>query len=422
MTTEPSPSNTESRQGRLLARRCWRFTWLISVAVGVCALVGAFAQQAAMTQVLYARLVPQGVVGLGDPVWAGVQPTPIRLEFNRPDLAPGSIDATVRALHTTETVYLLVQWNDPSGTQSIGRDLWHFARPGGPPLQWSQEGGEDQLAVIMPMTPTQGFDDRGCAAVCHTATPGGAEPTMRPAPGERFDVWRWAALRTNPAQAADDGWLGDPVAPGAVGPTLAHDQGIPAHIPNRAQGGASPRWGFNGRRSYDGSGYYLFSEDAVEIGDAALGMSTYAGRCARCHGAKGEGGQASALAGLFQRSRSGDISRYLMSAEAQHTQYVADPQNQGVMAGIFAYLQALTPIPGHIVGLPTGSCRDVAATARFGAAGGAGWSVLLARALNTGNADDVTLRPGDAQPMAFAVMDGSSAAHYVSGPVSLLLE
>jgi len=245
---------------------------------------------------------------------------------------------------------------------------------------------------------------------------------MHAAPGERIDIWQWAAGRSDPAQAAHDGWLAaDSQPPTPTG--FRRDAGVPCFVANEAPVALAPRFGFDGVASYDGSGTFLFGENAIALaGDAALGRSAYEGRCASCHGAKGVGGTAGALQGLFRRKRVKSVVQYLIAAEANHTQYLADPLNEGVLSNTLTYIQALTPIPGYLIGLPQGSCGDITASSRFNHPQTGGWSVMLTRALSTGNADDVQLRPGDPQLFAVAVMDGTPATHQVSMPVALVLQ
>jgi len=63
-----------------------------------------------------------------------------------------------------------------------------------------------------------------------------------------------------------------------------------------------------------------------------------------------------------------------------------------------------------------GSRADVLAAGRWtsGGSGSGAWAVELSRALDTGHADDVPLRPGNRQPAAFAVFDRSEKGRHVS--------
>jgi len=400
------------------ARRGWVGVCAIALAVG--GLFAAYGAPGQNTPVLFATKVEAAPVGPTDPAWAAVQPLQVTLAPNQPEAGGPAAPVALRAVHTGSQLYVLCEWTDPTSTQTVDPSTWQFDVPDGQPLQWSRSGGEDQLVLAWPIGASAGFADQGCASLCHAGPAG--QPTMHAAAGERMDIWQWAAGRSDPAQAAHDGWLAaDAQPPTPTG--FRRDAGVPCFVPNQAPVLAAPRWGFDGVASYDGSGTFLFGENAIAlVGDAALGRSAYEGRCAPCHGAKGAGGTAGALQGLFRHKRVKSVVQYLIAAEANHTQYLADPLNEGILNNTLTYIQALTPIPGYLVGTPQGSCGDITASSRFNQPQAGGWSVMLTRALSTGNEDDVALRPGDAQVFAVAVMDGAAANHAVSTPVALVMQ
>lgn len=69
---------------------------------------------------------------------------------------------------------------------------------------------------------------------------------------------------------------------------------------------------------------------------------------------------------------------------------------------------------------PEGSAADNAVAGTFASGG---WTLLWTRKLDTGNKDDVAIRPGDAYPVGFAIHDDNVTArfHHVSFPRTLTL-
>lgn len=78
-----------------------------------------------------------------------------------------------------------------------------------------------------------------------------------------------------------------------------------------------------------------------------------------------------------------------------------------------AFRPAGSSAPGYLTELPSGGRADVAA---YGGHAGGRWTVVLRRALGTGDSRDVVFVPGDADGVAFglSVMDNTLDEHYAS--------
>ncbi|MFQ6092145.1 MAG: ethylbenzene dehydrogenase-related protein, partial [bacterium] len=103
---------------------------------------------------------------------------------------------TIKAMVDNVYVYILAQWADDSGTESVHKKRWTFDG-----TSWSQSGNEDRVAMVwdMGLNGTQGAN---CATMCHPNTPG-KDNDMYTDTGE-VDVWHWKAARTNPMGYVDD--------------------------------------------------------------------------------------------------------------------------------------------------------------------------------------------------------------------------
>jgi hypothetical protein len=128
------------------------------------------------------------------------------------NLPGGSSDVTLRALYTTDTVYFLMQYKDP--TDSVRRAPW-VKQPDG---SWAKlkdpndKGGdnnlyyEDKMAVLWSIS-SPAFEQRGCMSACHTGEgkPYGNKYTANG--GERLDMWHWKGVRTGTIGQVDDQYV-----------------------------------------------------------------------------------------------------------------------------------------------------------------------------------------------------------------------
>ncbi len=116
----------------------------------------------------------------------------------------GSTSATLKAVYTSDTIYFLLQYEDP--TMSLRRSPF-VKQPDG---TWKKladpddKGGdnnkyyEDKFAMIWNINNSiKGFDSAGCFATCHAGEPNkpfGNKYTA--SAGEIGDIWHWKSVRT----------------------------------------------------------------------------------------------------------------------------------------------------------------------------------------------------------------------------------
>ncbi|GAB3655835.1 ethylbenzene dehydrogenase-related protein [Ramlibacter alkalitolerans] len=148
-----------------------------------------------------------------DPAWARARPLKVELSGGA-NLVQGETTGTLKAVYTADTLYMLVQYKDP--TNSARRIPFQKQADG----SWKQvvdpadKGGdnnlayEDKWAMIWPIDDSiKGFADQGCAVVCHEGEgrPFGNKYTRQE--GEIADMWHMKSARTIPMGYVDDQYV-----------------------------------------------------------------------------------------------------------------------------------------------------------------------------------------------------------------------
>jgi len=158
---------------------------------------------------------PNLQAGAADPVWAKARALSVTAadgaNLGAPAGEKGDSKVTLKAAYTADTLYLLVQYTDP--TFSIRRGPYQKQADG----SWKKlkdpadKGGddnvyyEDKWAMIWPIANSvKAWDKEGCAALCHTGEgkPYGNKYTLRE--GEIVDMWHMKSARTGPWGFVDD--------------------------------------------------------------------------------------------------------------------------------------------------------------------------------------------------------------------------
>jgi hypothetical protein len=190
--------------------------WL---SAAVIALVGC---QSAREQVAPDTLVaamtstaPNLNAGAADPAWAKARPLTVKVtegaNFGGKPGDKTDTQATLKALYTSDMLYLLIQYADP--TNSVRRGPYQKQANG----SWvklkdpNDKGGddnvyyEDKWAMIWPIDNSiKAWDKEGCAALCHLdqGKPFGNKYTAKE--GEIADMWHMKSMRTAPLGFVDD--------------------------------------------------------------------------------------------------------------------------------------------------------------------------------------------------------------------------
>jgi hypothetical protein len=157
---------------------------------------------------------PNLAAGASDPAWASARPLSVALSGGRNFGGKGETTATLKAVYAGDTLYMLVQYADP--TLSVRRGPYQKQADG----TWTKlkdpadKGGddnvyyEDKWAMIWPIgNSIKNFDNQGCAALCHQGQgkPYGNKYTN--SEGELGDIWHMKGSRTAPFGLVDDQYV-----------------------------------------------------------------------------------------------------------------------------------------------------------------------------------------------------------------------
>ena len=149
--------------------------------------------------------------GATDAAWAAAKPVSVDLVGGANFDGKGSTTATLKAVYSGDMLYMLIQYADP--TNSIQRGPFKKQADG----TWKKlsdpanKGGddnvyyEDKWAFLWPINNSvKGFDQQGCAAMCHLGEdkPYGNKYTQ--SAGEIADMWHMKGMRTAPLGNVDD--------------------------------------------------------------------------------------------------------------------------------------------------------------------------------------------------------------------------
>jgi Ethylbenzene dehydrogenase len=188
----------------------------------VTAVPGALAALALSTAAIGADTVtavkvaqpPKLAAGAADPAWANAKPLSVQLTGGK-NFKDGSTTATLKAVYSGDTFYLLLQYDDP--TQSVQRSPFQKQADG----KWiklkdpEDKGGdnnkvyEDKFALIWNVNNSiKGFNEQGCMVACHVGEAGKPYGNKYTASaGEIGDIWHMKSIRTGYIGQVDDQYL-----------------------------------------------------------------------------------------------------------------------------------------------------------------------------------------------------------------------
>lgn len=405
--------------------------------------------EAPITQVNAAR-VTVAPTGIDDPVWNTIPPyRPTIVDVTTGNLyGEGQLNMTgtfdgladfnggnppaleLRAVHDGTSIYILAQWNDT--TFNLDRDRWLFngpadaLKPAESAAGWTSQRNEDRVALAFEIESASSelgtFEEVGCAASCHDL--GEDQLAMQPQTGS-VDLWEWKAARTAPL-----GYLDDQVSDAGGG--RRHDAGTSTEerntaAPGDARSGPAVEWDGTeqtftrpdgGSVSLDPAYVLLAGHTMAFAGDAAAGDTSYQSACASCHGADGSGGIGPALnpPSLTRQTRT-ELDE--SSAAPSHPGSAAyNAFSAAEKTNVLARLRGFSGIPGYVIGSPDGSAADITGQSNtdYSRVDNADlrrtfYRVMIRRALDTGNSDDVRFVPGEAYPFGVALMDNDGINH-----------
>jgi len=199
-------------------------------------------------------------IGLDDPVWEKARRIIVPLE-GKDNFAGKKKTVITKAVYTNDEIYFLFSWKDT--TRSVTKAAWQFDGQ-----QWLHlKGNEDRIALLFEITRIKNFASQGCTATCHG-------PYRQPASDYKFstamaaekgDLWHWKAARSDPYNAADDGWLTE--HSDTTG--RRHDAGMGGDIKNETIDKSKPLYMQDPAKKASAAGF-LLADDAVVISDYSI--------------------------------------------------------------------------------------------------------------------------------------------------------
>jgi len=213
-----------------------------------------------------------------DPAWSKAPELKFKASGGA-NFSGGSTNVSLRGVYTADTLYLLVQYEDP--TQSVRRSPFVKQADG----SWQKlsdpdnKGGdnnkyyEDKFAFIWDINNSiEGFAQNGCFAACHAGEPGkpyGNKYTAKE--GELGDIWHMKSVRGGYIGQIDNQYLDHTrydkdKAPEAGRKSDAKDGGGYADI--KLVNGKPEFMSKDGKAANKGGLYYLKDEDKVPFDDS----------------------------------------------------------------------------------------------------------------------------------------------------------
>lgn len=290
---------------------------------------------------------------------------------------------TLKAAYDENNVYILVSWRDT--TFNLSSANWVFNGPTDPKKSGSTDGWTSQRS-----------DDKMILSFDMGSS--------------KWDVWNWSLALSEPMGFAID--MMD------NGSGAASDAGNKMFIRNNAgaDNRSGPQYEWDGVEQQitrspggltilDPGFYYLTKQNFT--GDALAGEPIYQTNCSDCHGVLGDGNGVAESAPAFITP--GLMTRF---SRASFLAFATSPSHEGSVHligltdqeidDLFARLRGFSGVPGYFLQNPTGSNSDVHALSnvKLGKVEGynsKGYSVLLIRALSTGNPDDIAFVPANGE-------------------------
>jgi hypothetical protein len=220
---------------------------------------------------------PNLAAGASDAAWAAAKPLSVDLVGGANFGGKGSTTATLKAVYSGDTLYMLIQYADP--TNSIQRGPFKKQADG----TWKKlsdpdnKGGdeniyyEDKWAFLWPVNNSvKGFDQQGCGAMCHIGEgkPYGNKYTQ--SAGEISDMWHMKGMRTAPLGNVDDQYTDHTRydAKASPGAGRKSDPGGPEYGNIAVANGKPAVMNKDGKPANAGGSYYIVKGDEVPFDDS----------------------------------------------------------------------------------------------------------------------------------------------------------
>ena len=252
------------------------------VAAAVAALFGcASSQESSPPNVLVAAKVatpPMLDGNTNDAAWAAAKAISVKLSDGKNFGGKGETTATLKAVYSGDTVYFLVQYDDP--TNSIRRGPFQKQADG----SWKKlsdpadKGGDDNIyyedkwAMIWNINNSiAGFNEQGCTVLCHAGEPGkpyGNKYTSKA--GELGDIWHMKGSRTAPLGNVDDQYVDHTRFDAKTEPNAGRksDPGGPEYQGFGLANGKPQFMNKDGKAANAGGSYYIVEGNQVPFDDS----------------------------------------------------------------------------------------------------------------------------------------------------------
>ena len=286
---------------------------------------------------------------------------------------------TLKAAYDNANIYILVSWRDTTCNMSNANWVFNGAtdpNKSGSTAGWTSQRSDDKMMLSF---------DMGSST---------------------HDVWNWSLALSEPLGYAIDRIKNN------SGSSV--DAGNKSYVRNIAgtDDRSGPQYQWDGAqqqltRTPGGltildPGFYLLTKMNF-VGDALAGEVVFQNNCARCHGVNANGDgvdeQAAALnaPGFMNRYTRASLVAFASSGSHDGSTDFSTLTNTQI-DDVFARLRGYSGIPGYYLQNPNGSNSDVhtlsnVQLAKIDGVNSKGYSVLLIRALNTGNTDDINFNP-----------------------------
>jgi hypothetical protein len=222
-------------------------------------------------------VAPSMTAGAGDAAWASAQPVSINLSGGANFGGKGSTTATLKAVYSGDMLYMLVQYADPTNSKQRGpfqkqadgswKKLVDPANKGGDDNVYY----EDKWAFLWPINNSvKGFDQMGCAAMCHMGEgkPYGNKYTA--SAGEISDMWHMKGSRTGPLGNVDDQYTDHTRFDAKASPNAGRksDPGGPEYENMKVVNAKPEFMPKDAKAANAGGAYYIVKGDEVAFDDS----------------------------------------------------------------------------------------------------------------------------------------------------------
>jgi hypothetical protein len=244
--------------------------------VGGCASV----QETSAPNTLVANKVataPSMTAGASDAVWTGAKPLSIKLSGGANFGGTGSTTATLKAVYTSDTLYMLIQYADPTNSQRRGPYQKQADGSWKKLVDPADKGGddnvyyEDKWAFLWPINDSvKDFAEIGCGAMCHTGEgkPYGNKYTA--SAGQIADMWHMKGGRTAPLGNVDDQYTDHTRYDAKDAPNAGRksDPGPAEYNAIALVNGKPPVMNKDGKAANAGGTYYIVRGNEVTFDDS----------------------------------------------------------------------------------------------------------------------------------------------------------